>query len=82
MKACCRDYYWLLFGFDWMWNYYSCAGKIMDCLMCFLFYALVLCLCLYDGDDTWIFHDVAKTFVDRTLAAIDLRMLKTDLHDK
>lgn len=74
MKACYTDYYLLLFGFVWMWNYYSCAGKIMDCLMCFLFYALVLYLCLYDGGDTWIFHVAVETFADQTLAATDLMM--------
>lgn len=66
-----------------MWNYYSCAGKIMDCLMCFLFYALVLCLCLYDGRDTlWIVLDVVKTFVDQTSVVRDRTMLTTDRRDR
>lgn len=54
----------------------------MDCLECFLFYALVLCLCLYGGGDTWIVHDVAETFVDRTWVARGQTMSKIDHHDK
>lgn len=82
MKACYTDYYWLLLDFGWMWKYYNCcAGKIMDCLM-FLFYALVLCQCLYDEDDTWIFHAGAMTFVDQTLEERDPTRLMTDLHGR
>lgn len=55
----------------------------MDCLMCFLFYALVLCLCLYDGRDTlWIVLDVVKTFVDQTSVVRDRTMLTTDRRDR
>jgi hypothetical protein len=79
MKACYTGYYWQLLGFDWI-DYNCFAGMIMDCLM-FLFYALVLCLYLYDGDDTWIFHDAGAIFADQTLAATSQRMLKIVHHD-
>lgn len=53
----------------------------MDCLM-FLFYALVLCLCLYGGDDTWIVRVVAEIFADQTWGATDRTKLRIVRHGR